>query len=578
VAIGDRLHIACVTAFGDLGWGAALTYELRLDGAGLFEPGVVAASEAEARARLTYAGGPERPGFTTPPASVENLELFFGSCRRIHNSGHGDALAALDEVGPDRPDALLLVGDQIYADSLSPPVLDRTVALGAELLGWREILPGLDLAADEIPADARRHVNRSYVGHPEPAAVQLYGLGELCAVYLMALSDAVWPGDLDDTHRRFVDGLVAVRRAMANTACYMSFDDHEVTDDWNLTWEWCQRVYSRPLGRRMVRNGLIAHALFQAWGNDPAQYRDGAPGARLLEAIDGHCGASLDVDRLLSIPAIADLDGREGELPRAPEAIDWSFRLEAPGYDLAWLDTRTRRRYPGFRARPELLSPCAIDEQLGFVTGEDADRPLLVISAPPLADYALGAIGRLTHYLYYWVAGRGEGYRSVYGPDRGDLWRSGSDGLEALLARLIRRREVIALSGDTHCAYAVKTSAEGSAILGAVSSGLCREDPRTLLQHRRGYAYPLPLSRALPDEVYETAAGWRYRVRYLRADHGPGPGAEIVGRNNIGQLTFARDGAGQLIASLSLWYRESAADRWAPRTVFDVAVTPDVIE
>ena len=91
---------------------------------------------------------------------------------------------------------------QIYADSLSAGVLDHLVKLGAELLGWREPLPSLDIFADEMPADARRHVNRSYISHPEPASVQLYGLGEFCAAYLMALSDVVWPAELHPRVRR----------------------------------------------------------------------------------------------------------------------------------------------------------------------------------------------------------------------------------------------------------------------------------------------------------------------------------------------------------------------------------------
>ena len=328
----------------------------------------------------------------------------------------------------------------------------------------------------------------------------------------------------------------------------------------------------------MVRNGLIAHGLFQAWGNAPDEFRGDRPGARLLRAIDGHRGEALDVDSVLAIPPASELGGYDGELPRPDDAVDWSFQLRAPTYDIAWLDTRTRRRYGGYRSRPELLAPAAIDEQLGFVTGDDPNRTLLVISAPPLADYALSPIGRLSHYLYYWMAGRGEGYRSVYGPDRGDIWRPGSEALEALLARLGRRREVVVLSGDTHCAYAVKTSVESSAIVQVVSSGLCREDPRTLLQHRRGYAYPLPFARALPDETYEAEAGWPYRVRYLAADLADSEGKEIVGKNNIGQLDFSRAETGDLIAQLSLWYRESDRDQLMPRSIFYIPVTPDTIE
>ena len=54
----------------------------------------------------------------------------------------------------------------------------------------------------------------------------------------------------------------------------MIFDDHEVTDDWNLSPLWRDRVMTTSLGVTIVRNALLAYALFQDWGNDPGQVRD----------------------------------------------------------------------------------------------------------------------------------------------------------------------------------------------------------------------------------------------------------------------------------------------------------------
>ena len=73
-----------------------------------------------------------------------------------------------------------------------------------------------------------------------------------------------------------------VRRAMANVPTYMMWDDHEVTDDWNLNPMWRDRVMTNPLGRAIIRNGMLAFALFQGWGNDPEKYTQGKP-KRLLE-------------------------------------------------------------------------------------------------------------------------------------------------------------------------------------------------------------------------------------------------------------------------------------------------------
>lgn len=66
--------------------------------------------------------------------------------------------------------------------------------------------------------------------------------------------------------------LPKVRRAFANISTFMIFDDHEITDDWNLNPSWRDRVFTSPLGKAIVRNGMMAYALFQDWGNRPDSY------------------------------------------------------------------------------------------------------------------------------------------------------------------------------------------------------------------------------------------------------------------------------------------------------------------
>ncbi len=66
--------------------------------------------------------------------------------------------------------------------------------------------------------------------------------------------------------------LAKVRRALANISTFMIFDDHEITDDWNLNPSWRDRVFTSPLGKAIVRNGMMAYALFQDWGNHADKY------------------------------------------------------------------------------------------------------------------------------------------------------------------------------------------------------------------------------------------------------------------------------------------------------------------
>ncbi|QGY44858.1 hypothetical protein GM418_14630 [Maribellus comscasis] len=66
--------------------------------------------------------------------------------------------------------------------------------------------------------------------------------------------------------------LPKVRRMLANISTFMIFDDHDITDDWNLNPSWRDRVFTSPLGKAIVRNGMMAYALFQDWGNRADRY------------------------------------------------------------------------------------------------------------------------------------------------------------------------------------------------------------------------------------------------------------------------------------------------------------------
>lgn len=63
--------------------------------------------------------------------------------------------------------------------------------------------------------------------------------------------------------KAFLDDVPRVRRALANVATYMIFDDHEDCEDWNITAGWVTRVRSNDLGRRVLRNGMAAYTVFQ---------------------------------------------------------------------------------------------------------------------------------------------------------------------------------------------------------------------------------------------------------------------------------------------------------------------------
>ena len=111
---------------------------------------------------------------------------------------------------------------------------------------------------------------------------------EFIALYLLNLSAAAWQCvDLQNAqytgqnpeHQRifnaeksallgYAEGLNEVEKLFANVSTLMMFDDHDVTDDWNLTAGWEQAINQNPSSKRIINNGLISYWLFQGMGND----------------------------------------------------------------------------------------------------------------------------------------------------------------------------------------------------------------------------------------------------------------------------------------------------------------------
>jgi hypothetical protein len=502
VALGRSLHVAVVTARPPAALAPATVYgyDLRFrrdpataggdgdDGPATDDLGSLGLGD-----RLGY--GPGRlPSFVLPAERLEQARIVHGSCRKPHGQRR-DALATLDHIleathaDPDaRPQQLFLTGDQIYADDVAPGLLALCGQVGRAALGWGrpEPLPDAPDAGDFRMAPARRdHLVRHRAGFTGPALdCHLMSLAEFYGMYLLIWSDALWPRDpagaatlpkaeavldhpdwRDDDHRKsyrraltqttrtraavleFARTLPRVRRALANIATYMIFDDHDVTDDWNLHRRWHDHVHRRPLGRRMVQNALAAYAVFQGWGNEPDQFAAGQPGGRLLEALaawDGQEGPTCEAVRaLLGLPS-AD----------ASAPIRWDYQLDTPSFQAIVLDTRTQRGFrPGGNglAAPALLGRDAMARQL---TGRLAARPrevpvTVLVSAAPVFGHPL-IEARIQLKRIRAIEWSEQGPAAV---DR-EAWSLDPAAFEALLATLVPFGQVVILSGDVHYGFA----------------------------------------------------------------------------------------------------------------------------
>ncbi|MGH8242615.1 MAG: hypothetical protein ACRETY_04610 [Steroidobacteraceae bacterium] len=392
-------------------------------------------------------------GLTLPTFYLQDpdrkLCALYASCRKFHGKKGGDydALALGDDLIAGTPDApwdfskrpavLALTGDQIYADDVHDDVFVEVRRLAKELAGdMQEYL-------DKRPI--RRHGRKHFVqkmagfksGHSEN---HLLSFAEYAAMYGLAWCPHNWSGL---PHRKetgiqnFQNELPKVRRLMANTPTYMTFDDHDVTDDWNLSLGSKQDVWARPMGRRIVANALYAFWLFQACGNDPDRHRP------LLETI-----RELNDDRVARL-------GTPGGVASRFERFFWSYpdwEYSTPTRPFIYfLDTRTQRGHrDGRQARdsgpPAFLKSIAAWRRTMLRIRELLERqsreyPLVLVSPAPVLT--LLSIPELQRFATKFI--------DPYILDL-EQW---PNNLEHLLTffRLCGDRDVVILSGDVHYGY-----------------------------------------------------------------------------------------------------------------------------
>lgn len=322
--------------------------------------------------------------------------LLHGSCRKPHHADGGDGLARADAhlarllAGPAPggsawPSALVLSGDQVYCDDVAGPML-RAIHGLMQRLGLREErIAGADGSGVTGTADLLAHpasyyrreqllprtprserlIDLVFEGVKKPiftsdnAHNHLITLGEVIAMYLLVWSPLPWQGldlspppglDAEGAARyareseamaAFREGLPAVRRVLAHLPVAMIFDDHDITDDWNLSREWEDVAYGHAFSRRVIGNALIVYLLQQAWGNRPEAFAPDGLLDQVQAALDEPGGEAHDalIERLLrwrdwhyvwsTTPPLMVLDSRthrwRSEVsPRRPSGLmDW---------------------------------------------------------------------------------------------------------------------------------------------------------------------------------------------------------------------------------------------------------------
>jgi hypothetical protein len=459
--------------------------------------------------------GHDSPGFVLP---ARIGALLHGSCRKPHHDG-GDGLVQADrllarclagtadepdDASPDGrptwPSLLMLTGDQIYADDVAGPLLRAIHALIPRLGMPAETFRGADIGLPDADALYRhpagyyrretllpRH-RRNYAlieilfgGVEKPvfttasAHNHLISLAEMLAMYLLVWSPAAWQGldltpppSLDAASRAlyetelplieaFVAELPAVRRVLAHLPVAMVFDDHDVTDDWNLSREWEEIAYGHPFSRRVIGNALIGYLINQGWGNRCESFD-----TPLLES----------VGQSLADPGSAAHDACIEHLLRFG-----SWHYEWPtSPPLVVIDTRTHRWRSERAARQPsgLLDWEALTDLQQTLRGHSA--VLLVSPAPIFGVKLIEAIQR----VFTWF-----GKPLLVDAEN---WMAHPGAAHAIL-NIFRHPKTpehfVVLSGDVHYSFVYDVELRGR-ILGPdiwqiCSSGVRNEFPRRLL-------------------------------------------------------------------------------------------------
>ena len=353
----------------------------------------------------------------TPAPEGGTFRFAFGSCRRsapFDDKGWKqfgpDALVALAErmAGQDRvhwPDALLLLGDQMYADDPSEVVLDKLRAAH----GGRE---GSEVE-DEI-------------GNYEE--------------YTWLYDDSWMPP--------------AVRWLFSTVPLAMLLDDHDLRDDWNTSLSWRRWVTSEPWWRDRVVGAYASYWVYQHVGNlAPEQLEKDPTYAAMLSLPD-------DAERSKY------LDDFAWTADEDPASTRWSFYRDlgtkARGIRLVAIDSRCSRHLdPSERAMVDSHEWAWVRRHT-LEADHHIEHLMLASTLPFLLAPGL-------HHLEGWdeavssgVWGRraakfGERIRQGMDLEHWASFRASLDDVTELITEAVGLpeppRTLLMLSGDVHCSY-----------------------------------------------------------------------------------------------------------------------------
>jgi hypothetical protein len=405
------------------------------------------------------------------------------------------------------PDGLLLLGDQVYADEVSPATLEFI--------------------------RARRDTGK-------PPGEQIADFEEYTRLYRESWSEP------------------DIRWLLSAVPTAMIFDDHDVNDDWNISWRWVQEMRRKAWWTERIAGAFMAYWVYQHIGNLSPPELDAE---RTLDVVAGGGDAG---------PALRSL---ALEWDRESAASRWAYHRDFGDSRLLVLDSRAARVLA--EGRREMVD----EEEWRWIVEHSRGEFDHLVLASTLPVFLPGGI----HHLEAWNEalcdgrwGRAAAWLSEKLRRAVDLehWAAFNPSFERLcswLRDLARGQAapstIVILGGDVHNAYVseVELGGGGSRVFQIVCSPFrnrltARE--RRIVQATGSRPAGAVFSRlARKARVPEPSASWRF-IRRPTYD------------NSIGELELdARS------ARVTLWrspHRREDVERLVPLHRTELASDPQM--
>ncbi len=445
------------------------------------------------------------PGFSTPGFILQKQvnKLLHGSCRKPHFPAQDGLVRGDTELMntpiQDWPTLLMMSGDQVYVDDVAAPLLTFIHCAIAVLEFKNEPLPGTSVLdsfslhthseycykRETLLPIASRVDDTVFRGVRKPiftsanAQNHLVSLAEMFTMYLLVWSPALWQhlehefdtlnADPNWTEanqqcfnrhkialKQFATTLPQARRFLAHLPTAMMFDDHDITDDWNLTAEWEYDAYGHPFSKRIIGNALIAYTVCQHWGNAPEQIPKHWPKKidQLLQQHDPQAHSNL-IDELLDFRRWAY------QWPTTPPLIV--------------LDTRTHRWHAEKLHKPSGLMDFESLQKLHREL-QHKNSVLLVSPAPMFGVKLIEAIQKLFSMFDHALVVDAENWMAHKGTAKTMMNIFHHDQTP---------KQFVILSGDVHYSFVydveLRQGNSDQEVWQITSSGLINEFPKTLL-------------------------------------------------------------------------------------------------